>query len=128
MGRYIRSRLITAIPVFFGITLLVFLMVNLAPGTITGKAIFTYEGPDGNAKSVEKEFSCEVMEMPIYDDPGTDMPVEPLPEESGGLPGWAKWAIGGGCAVLLVAAVIVIRKIRKKRQAMLDLEDDDEGV
>ena len=35
MGRYIRSRLITAIPVFFGITLLVFLMVNLAPGTIT---------------------------------------------------------------------------------------------
>ncbi len=99
-----------------------------APGTITGKAIFTYEGPDGNAKSVEKEFSCEVMEMPIYDDPGTDMPVEPLPEESGGLPGWAKWAIGGGCAVLLVAAVIVIRKIRKKRQAMLDLEDDDEGV
>ncbi len=99
-----------------------------APGTITGKAIFTYEGPDGNAKSVEKEFSCEVMEMPTYDDPGTDMPVEPLPEESGGLPGWAKWAIGGGCAVLLVAAVIVIRKIRKKRQAMLDLEDDDEGV
>ena len=55
-------------------------------------------------------------------------PVEPLPEESGGLPGWAKWAIGGGCAVLLVAAVIVIRKIRKKRQAMLDLDDDDEGV
>lgn len=35
MGHYIRSRLITAIPVFFGITLLVFLMVNLAPGTIT---------------------------------------------------------------------------------------------
>lgn len=35
MGRYIRSRLITAIPVFFGITLLVFLMVNLAPGAIT---------------------------------------------------------------------------------------------
>lgn len=35
MGRYIRRRLITAVPVFFGITLLVFLMVNLAPGTIT---------------------------------------------------------------------------------------------
>ena len=35
MGRYIRRRLITAVPVFFGITLLVFLMVNLAPGSIT---------------------------------------------------------------------------------------------
>ena len=35
MGRYIRRRLITAIPVLVGITLRVFLMVNLAPGTIT---------------------------------------------------------------------------------------------
>ena len=35
MGRYIRGRLITAIPVFFGITILVFCMLNLAPGAIT---------------------------------------------------------------------------------------------
>ena len=34
MGRYIRTRILTAIPVFFGITFLVFLMLNLAPGTI----------------------------------------------------------------------------------------------
>ena len=36
-----------------------------APGTITGKAIFTYEGPDGSAQTVEKEFSCEVMELSL---------------------------------------------------------------
>lgn len=34
MGRYIRRRLITAVPVFFGITLLVFLLFHLAPGSI----------------------------------------------------------------------------------------------
>ena len=34
MGHYIRRRLITAIPVFFGITLLVFLLFDLAPGSI----------------------------------------------------------------------------------------------
>lgn len=97
-----------------------------APGTITGKALFSYEGPDGSTKTVEKEFSCEVMEMPVYDDPGMDTPIEPIPEETGGLPGWAKWAIGGGCVVLVIAAIIVIRKIRAKRQAALDLEDNEE--
>lgn len=35
MGRYLRRRIFTAIPVFFGITVLVFLMLNLAPGSIT---------------------------------------------------------------------------------------------
>ena len=35
MAQYIRRRLITAIPVFFGITMLVFLLVDLAPGDLT---------------------------------------------------------------------------------------------
>ena len=35
MGRYIRRRLLTAIPVFFGITLLVFCMFSLAAGDLT---------------------------------------------------------------------------------------------
>ena len=32
MAQYIRRRLLTAIPVFFGITLIVFLLTDLAPG------------------------------------------------------------------------------------------------
>lgn len=35
MAQYIRRRLITVIPVFFGITILVFLLVDLAPGDLT---------------------------------------------------------------------------------------------
>ena len=35
MAQYIRRRLITALPVFFGITMLVFLLVELAPGDLT---------------------------------------------------------------------------------------------
>ena len=34
MGHYIRRRVLTAIPVFFGITLLVFFLFDLAPGSI----------------------------------------------------------------------------------------------
>ena len=34
MSRYIRNRLIAAVPVFFGITLLIFLMLQTASGTI----------------------------------------------------------------------------------------------
>ena len=34
MGQYFRRRLLTAIPVFFGITILVFCMLNLAQGSI----------------------------------------------------------------------------------------------
>ena len=35
MTRYIRNRLVSAVPVFFGITILVFLMLQVVPGTIT---------------------------------------------------------------------------------------------
>ena len=38
MSHYIRRRLITAIPVFFGITLLIFVMLSLAPGDPTDLA------------------------------------------------------------------------------------------
>ena len=34
MGHYIRQRVLTAIPVFFGITLLVFFLFDFAPGSI----------------------------------------------------------------------------------------------
>ena len=35
MAQYIRRRLITAVPVFLGITMLVFLLIDLAPGDLT---------------------------------------------------------------------------------------------
>lgn len=49
MARYIRRRLATAIPVFFGITLLVFLFLNLAPGTI-----LDLMGSEGSASTSEQ--------------------------------------------------------------------------
>ena len=48
MAQYIRRRLITAIPVFFGITMLVFLLVDLAPGDLTDLM------GEGAASTVEK--------------------------------------------------------------------------
>ena len=48
MAQYIRRRLITAIPVFFGITILVFLLVDLAPGDLTDLM------GDGSASTTEQ--------------------------------------------------------------------------
>ena len=49
MARYIRRRLLTAIPVFFGITFLVFLFLNLTPASITDLM-----GEGSTARAAEK--------------------------------------------------------------------------
>ena len=56
MGHYIRRRVLTAIPVFFGITLLVFFLFDLAPGSIAdlmgeGAAARGPGGPGGRPRA-----------------------------------------------------------------------------
>ena len=46
MGRYFRRRLLTAIPVFFGITFLVFVLLSLSPADVTDLG----EGASGGAQ------------------------------------------------------------------------------
>ena len=53
MGRYLRGRLVTAIPVFFGITLIVFLLLHLAPGSIVDLAGEGSARAAGQAAGVE---------------------------------------------------------------------------
>ena len=38
MAHYLTKRILGAVPVFFGITLIVFFMMNMAPGTIADAA------------------------------------------------------------------------------------------
>ena len=88
MGRYIRRRLITAIPVFFGITLLVFLMVNLAPGTITD---LMGEGASSSADKAALEYALgldqplpvrylSVADRTVPGKPGTVLLLRPAGE------------------------------------------------
>lgn len=101
-------------------------------GTINATIVLSYEDDAGNVKTLEKTFSCTVEEMPMYDDPGMMDPgmMDPAmgdDEPKGGLPWWG-WvlillAVGGGAA----AAVIVLKK-RKAKQALAQLEDQDEDL
>ena len=94
-------------------------------GPVEGKIILTYEDAAGNQSTVERPFSTTVQEMTV--DPGIDMPVEPVVEETG-LPLAGKIAIGVGAGVVVVVVVVVVLKLRKKRRrkAVPDFDEDDE--
>ena len=94
-------------------------------GPVEGKIILTYEDAAGNQSTVERPFSTTVQEMMV--DPGIDMPVEPVVEETG-LPLAGKIAIGVGAGVVVVVVVVVVLKLRKKRRrkAVPDFDEDDE--
>lgn len=79
-----------------------------AAGPMDGKVIFTYEDASGNEQSLEKEFSFQVMDMPV-------MPEEPFPpmEEPGGKFPWVPVIIG--VVILGVGAVFFLRRHRKKK-------------
>lgn len=94
-------------------------------GPVEGKIILTYEDAAGNQSTVERPFSTTVQEMMV--DPGIDMPVEPVVEETG-LPLAGKIAIGAGASVVVIVVVVVVLKLRKKRRrkAVPDFDEDDE--
>ncbi|HIR60781.1 MAG TPA: hypothetical protein IAB37_04325, partial [Candidatus Faecivivens stercoravium] len=94
-------------------------------GPVEGKIILTYEDAAGNQSTVERPFSTTVQEMMV--DPGIDMPVEPVVEETG-LPLAGKIAIGAGAGVVVIVVVVVVLKLRKKRRrkATPDFDEDDE--
>lgn len=99
-----------------------------AAGPVEGKIILTYEDASGNQSTIERPFSTMVQEMTV--DPGMDMPVEPVVEDTG-LPLAGKIAIGVGAGVVVVVVVVVVLKLRKKRRrkATPDFdEDDDDNV
>ncbi len=101
-------------------------------GRLSGNVIFTYEDENMQIKTITVPYSAEMMggmegEFPDKGEfPG--MPTFPEDEipPAGGLPGWAWWAIGGGC--LLVAGIVVLVVLRKRRDArlMAELMAEDE--
>jgi len=88
-------------------------------GPMEGVITFTYDDVEGNSQIEEVPFVFEVMEMPVWDDPG--IYPEPMEEETK-----IPWSliIFGAALLLLIIAIIVIRKVRKTRiHKRLELED-----
>jgi hypothetical protein len=92
------------------------------PGLCEGKLVISFEDSSGTVHTVEKPFSINVMEMEYPTEP--EWPGEPLPtpsEKSG--PAWYWYALGG--AVILAAALIVLKTLRNKKRQKQILEEDE---
>ena len=101
-------------------------LMPMEAGPMTGTITLSYEAEDGSLKTVTKDFSATVMDMPTYDDmgmmdPGMDMEVQPA-----GFPVWGIVLIVMAVIAVAVIVVVVIRK--KKAAALASLEDDDEDL
>ena len=108
-----------------------FSVMASAEGVINGKVILSYENSKGEVATLEKEFSCTVEAMPVYDDPGMMDPgmMDPTmgDDVNSGMPiwGWALIVVGVGAVVTVV--VVVIRK-KKAAKKLAELEDEDEDI
>ena len=101
-----------------------FTLQALEPGQMNGTVLLTYEDSNGTQREITKEFTVEVMEMPVYDVPMDPGMMEPV-DEGFVMPFWGWLAIGvGGVVVVIVVAVVVTKKVKaaKKKQ---EEEDED---
>jgi hypothetical protein len=89
-------------------------------GPLNGKIVFTYDDPSGDMQTLEKEFSFQIM--PPMQDMGGLMP-EDIPEERGNR---TPLYIGGGAAVLLLVALIALRRFLKLRKMHREIEIDEQ--
>lgn len=86
------------------------------------KFILTYENDQLKVQEVVRDFTANVMEMPVFEPPIFEPPIdEPLPEQ--GMAPWLMWSLIGGGAVVLIIIIAVIVKVVKKRRDAFDDED-----
>lgn len=102
-------------------------LMPMEAGPMTGTITLTYEAEDGSLKTVTKDFSATVMDMPTYDDMGMMDPGMEMDQPSAGFPVWGIVLILVAAIAAVVIVVVVVRK-KKKAAALASLEDDDEDL
>ena len=89
-------------------------------GECTGTVTFTYEDADGVEQSIVKEFTFNIGEGYMPEDPGNW--EDPIIEEPG-MPNWAKIAIAIGAVAAIVIICVVAKKKKAKKQEALELDE-----
>lgn len=102
-------------------------LVPTQTGTVSGAIVLNYEAEDGTLKTVSKDFSFTVMDMPAYDDTMMD-PGMVEPVQQPGFPVWGIVLIVVAVVVVVVIVVVVVRRKKKKAAALADLEAEDEDL
>ena len=98
-----------------------------ARNTLKGTITLSYEDDQGNVKTMTKDFSCDVQEMPNNNDGMDDFDPGMVEPEKTGLPIWAKALIGVAVVAVIAGVVVFVRKKRKEK-ALGTLEDEDEDI
>lgn len=97
-------------------------IIPSAPGKITGAIVISFDDPTGQKSEIKKDFTMNVMEMPVQQNPGIDSGMKPGIPKEGGIKGLIKnkflWIGLGIVAVAIVTVVIIRKKIIKKREDM----------
>ncbi|TJX13405.1 hypothetical protein E9840_09685 [Tissierella creatinini] len=92
-----------------------------APGMLAGEVIFSYEDSTGQEQELRKDFSLNVMDMPM--EPGFPGEEPPIGEPTGGI--FSNKLLWGGLIGLIAVAtgVIVHKKRKKKKLEAMEIDD-----
>lgn len=106
-----------------------FTVMATTAGTHKGVITISYEDINGKVKTQTSDYEIIVADAPVFDDGGVIMPDMPMEDAPTGfsMPWWA-WVI---IAALLIAVILVIRKIIKNRRAAkiaLELAQSGDGL
>ena len=107
-----------------------FSLMASAEGVLNGKVLLSYEDAKGEVQTLEKEFSCNVEAMPMYD-PDMDSPEMGMETgmegeiQKAGMPWWGWTLVAVGIAAVIAVVVVIVLK-KKKAKAQAQLEEDDE--
>jgi hypothetical protein len=93
-----------------------------APGQLTGAIVISFDDPTGQKSEIKKDFTMNVMEMPVQENPGMGPGMKPDTPKEGGIKGLIKnkflWIGLGIIAAAIVTGIIIRKKIIKKREDM----------
>lgn len=92
-----------------------------APGELKGDIVFTYEDSTGQEQEVRKEFTLNVMDMPMEPQFPGEMP--PMPEEPSGGILKSKVLWGSIAAIGLVAGIVIYKKKKKKKLEAMEIDE-----
>ena len=96
-----------------------------APGELKGDLVFSYEDSTGQEQEIRKDFTLNVMDMPMEPEfPGGMPPMEEVPSQ-GGIKGIFKsmlfWVILAIIAV--ITGIVILKKKKKKKLEAMEIDD-----